>query len=496
MGLVFFSLMFGVAASIADPLIISVLIGLFGSFVMLFFPNLLLWIIVLGGLVIAGVLEIYLPTLQILRWGFAGASMLLLVAVLFRDYIFARPVPGHREAALPAIFLWALAFLALCVITTILNWVSIGHTLFGWKGYFQLWGLFLSLALARQTPTLFRRAPGLLLGIAFLQLPFVAQQFVILVPARKGLPGIVPAGASSLAPLAAVHWWWCQYVLALYLLSVIAVLIALWRSGALAGRRWLLSAAGLLMPPLFLNESKASMVLLVVSFLVIFRKDIRLHPIRFAGISLALATLLVALLFSYTMISDRAVNKDPIYYLEHAIEQNVSEGYRYGAYNLNRVTALKFWAEERHRYGVKELLIGHGLGESRDQVGAIDLARDTLASVRYRGVGIGISSVSGLIWEVGLIGAFVVVAMFLSAFRLAGRLAQQGRTTWEQGWFSDLQAVVAMFALSLLHNNFFLFHFEYQVFLLLLSGYLTHTARYPRDVTGLHPLPVKLQGTS
>ena len=188
--------------------------------------------------------------------------------------------------------------------------------------------------------TLFRRAPGLLLGIAFLQLPFVAQQFVILVPARKGLPGIVPADIVAGTFGGSAIGGGANSLLALYLLSVIAVLIALWRSGALAGRRWLLSAAGLLMPPLFLNESKASMVLLVDIFSGHLPQRHSPAPDTFCwnflGVGYPVGC--TAIFLHHDQRQGR--EQDPIYYLEHAIEQNVSEGYRYGAYNLNRVTAL------------------------------------------------------------------------------------------------------------------------------------------------------------
>lgn len=487
MVLAFFVFIFGAAASLADPLVIAVLITLVGSFAMLFFPDALLWIVVLGGLVVAGVLEIYLPTLQVLRWGFAGASVLLLVAVVLRDHLLGGRAPVVRAEHPPAILRWALAFLAVCGMSTLLNWNGIGHVIFGWKGYFQLWGLFLSLALTRQTPTLFRKAPRLLLGIAFLQLPFVAEQFAILVPQRKGLPGVVPADIVAGTFGGSVVGGGANSLLALYLLSTIAVLVALWRAGAFAGRRWPLPAAGLLMLPLFFNESKASIVLLTVAFVLIFREDIRLRPVRFAGFSLGLIALLAGLLFSYTMLSDRAADRDPIYYLEHAVQQNSSEGFRYGGYELNRFTSLKFWAEQRPRYGAKEFLLGHGLGESRDQLGVIDLASDTLASVRYRGLGIGVTTAAGLLWEVGVVGTLIVAAMLFSAFRLAGRLARRAKSAWERGWFNGIQAVVAMVALSLLHNNFFLFHFEYQTFVLLLLGYLCYVGRQVNAVAGSSP---------
>lgn len=474
-------LLFGTAAGLADPLLIGVILAPLGAFAMLLLPNALLWIVVLGGLVIAGTLEIYLPGLQVLRWAFAGASMLLFLSILLRDYLFARTAAAGPAMRLPALFHWALAFLVVCGVSTLLNWHGVGHALFGWKGYFQLWGLFLSLALARQTPPLFRRAPGLLLGIAFLQLPFVIQQFLVLAPARTGLPGIVPVDIVAGTFGGAVLGGGANSLLALYLLSVIAVLVSLWRSGAFVGSRWPLPAAGLLMLPLFLNESKASMVLLLVSFLIVFREDIRLRPMRFVGIALSIGVLLAALLYSYTLLSDRAGGRDPLDYLAHAIERNSGEGERFGAFELNRVTALEFWAEQRSRYGIKELLVGHGPGEAREQSGALDLASDNLASTRYAGMGIGVTSAAGLLWELGIAGACVVAALFVSAFRLAGRLAGRAKPGRERGWFTGLQAVVAMVALTMLHKDYFLFHFEYQTFLLLLLGYLVHVARRTQD---------------
>jgi len=472
----FGALFLGVVASTGEPLIAAFLCGLVVTFAMLFFPEALLWITVLGGLVIAGLMEIYLPGLRMVRWGFAGTSVLLFASSVYRDH-FSAQVRGAEEAGRqPALFKLAVAFVVVCTLSSVLNWHGIGQTLFGWKGYFQVWALFFALALTRQTPAFFSRAPAALLAVAFLQLPFAAQQVLFIVPMRGGIPGVVPADIVAGTFGGSVTGGGANSLLALYLISVITVLVSLWRSGALKGR-WPLPVAGVLMLPLFFNESKASMVFLMVSFVLIFREDIAKRPLRFMGIAFTLGLLLVGLLYSYILLNDRLANKDPLYFVEHAIEANTAEGQHFGGRELNRLTSLKFWAEQRSRYGAKEFLVGHGLAESRDDSGVLDLATETLASVRYRGMGIGVSSAAGLLWDVGVIGTLVLAAMFLSAFRLAGRLARQTRSAWEQGWFSGLQAVVAMISLSLLHNNFFTFYFEYQVFVMLVLGYLVHVGR-------------------
>jgi hypothetical protein len=477
------AVIFGVVAATGDLLLIGLLLVIVVSLAVLAFPDALLWTTVVGGLVIAGLLEIYAPSLKLVRWAFAGASFLLPFSILWRDQHLTSDAPAQTLGRQPTLIYLLAAFLLVCFLSTVLNWHGVGHALYGWKGYFEAWGLLLGLALTRQTPVFFRHAPRLLLAIAFLQLPVVAHQFLVLVPERQGIPGVVPVDIVAGTFGGSTTGGGANSVLALYLLCVIAVLISLWHSGASRARRLPLLAA-MLMPPLFLNESKAAMVFLLVAFVLIFREDIRKRPIRFIGYALAMATLLAGLLFSYTMLSDRAVDKDPVYYIEHAVLQNTQEGYRFAGYELNRVTSLKFWAEQRSRYGVAELLLGHGLGESRDQQGVIDLAGDTLASVRYHGMGIGLTSVAGLLWEVGVTGTLIVIAMFFSAFGLAGRLARRTRSAWEHGWFIGLQAVVAMIGLSLLHNQFFLFHFEYQVFVLLILGYLIHSARLPGTASG------------
>jgi len=444
------------------------------------FPKALLWITIIGGLVIGGVLELYLPQLQYLRWAFAGAAILFPVSVLIRNFM-----STARRLQMPALCYWALAFLILGVFTTILNWKDIGLIVFGWKGYFQVWGLLPGLAFLSFSPELLRSLTKAFLYIGFIQLPFALHQFLFLVPLRRGMGhNIVPVDVVAGTFGASITGGGANSLLAVFLIFVAAGLVAMWQSGELCGK-WVLPIMPLLLGPIFLNESKMSVIYLVAVFFVLFRREIVTKPIRFITMSVAVVALIWGLIFSYAVVIEDSRVKTTSEVILEAYISNTAEGKTWGKYQLNRITALHFWEKERRKNDFLRVLFGHGLGEARDSSeGALKMVH-TLAGTSYVGMGIGITSITSLLWETGVIGLMIILGMFVSAIRLAGRLAKLFRNSpFYAGLFNGIQVGVVLLALSLAHNNMFVFQFQYQVLVMLLLGCLVYAARH-RDKIGM-----------
>jgi hypothetical protein len=94
-------------------------------------------------------------------------------------------------------------------------------------------------------------------------------------------------------------------------------------------------------------------------------------------------------------------------------------------------------------------------------------------------MGIGLTGLSALLWDVGLIGTLLVGLMFLSAYRLAGRLAQAtSGNPLAMALFKGLQAGVAILALSIAHKSYFVFEMAFQTLFVLIIGYLIYSARH------------------
>lgn len=475
--LVMLPLLIGLAAGLGNPLILIFTVGMLTVPVLIAFPLSLLWTVAIGGMVVAGLVQLYFPQLQVVRWVFAGAAIALPMSVFLRTAFSARRASDQQK--LPGVFWWAMAFIGLAAVATLLNWRGTGQAVFGLKGYFQMWGLMFGLAFLPFASGLFQRLPKAILAIALLQIPFAIHQFFYLVPKREGLGlyGIVPVDIVSGTFGGDLYGGGANAVLALFQIVVVGGLAALWRVKALGLNRFLLLMAALLVP-LLLNESKVAVVYLMLVFAIVFRREILAHPAHFVASLTALVVMVTGLLFSYTYLSSDPQNKSIADLVTHTISDNVEQGKRYGLNELNRFTALTFWAEKHGVGDPLHTLFGHGLGESREETGALDLAH-TLASTRYTSMGIGLTAASALLWETGVAGLAVVLGMFVSAFNLAGRLVRQCADLPRLGaLFQGAQAGIAVLALSLFHKNFFVFQIAYQVFLILAFGYLIYAARH------------------
>jgi hypothetical protein len=130
-------------------------------------------------------------------------------------------------------------------------------------------------------------------------------------------------------------------------------------------------------------------------------------------------------------------------------------------------------------------LVGHGLGASKDSEGVIKT--HSLASTRYPGVGIGMTGFSSLLWDVGVLGLSLIVAMFWWAYRAAGRLSRHYTDTpARQALFRGLQAAILIVFLSMAHKNFFISHLPYQTVVLGLLGYVAYWARHAAERPKIH----------
>jgi hypothetical protein len=448
----------------------AVAIGLIGGLIMLTSPSLLLWSVLAGGLIASGLAMLYAPQLQLIRWGVAIASVMLVVLALIENI--SRRSLGKAGAISP--MAWQL--LALFFITALSGWANgqgISQLVIGLKSYFQVAGLFFALVMMPWPQRVMDLFPRLMLLTAFIQLPFVAHQYLFLVPARIGFgEGVVPYDVIAGTFGASKFGGGANAVLSAFMLIVVAVLLSLWNNKAISLRRLLVFALPLLVP-VFINESKVSILYLLVIVCVIFKNEIVMRPARAILSAGFLALMLAGLMVAYsTFYADESEGVQD--FIAGTIEQNFGDEQGHGEFYLNRSSAISFWFQEHSLNEPMHVLIGHGPRASREGGSGLD-AGVTLASKRYPGMGIGLTGVPALLWETGVLGFAMVAAMFWGAFRSAGILRQRYRfDPYKGGIFSGLQAGVVILALSMFHKSFFVFDIGYQTVVMLLFAYLTY----------------------
>jgi hypothetical protein len=242
-----------------------------------------------------------------------------------------------------------------------------------------------------------------------------------------------------------------------------------------------------------LNSSRASAVYAVVVFIFILRREIIRRPLRFVGASLALVAIGVAFMLSYMALDQRQWgDRFPTVgdMVAHVLEHNTAEGEGYGSLALNRTTALTFWVREAHRYPLSQILLGHGLSSSKEGDGKLLDTSTNLASKVYSGMGIGLTTASALLWDLGILGLLAALSLPLAGYVAAGRLVEQNAASpFHAGLFEGLQAACVLVALSFFHKNSLTFHLGYQVFFGLLFGLLVYCGRHTRHLAAVDTQP-------
>lgn len=444
-------------------------------------PAILLWALLLLGLIGAGLTKLYLPGWQELRWAVVPLSGLLLGHVLLaRLAVQVRPAPGKA----PPLLGWALAFIAWALLVSVLQQPDPGQLLRGVKGYFQVWGLLFALALLAWPRALMReRLPAFVLALGLLQLPFALQQWWVLVPQRAaaGLPGIVPADIIAGTFGGQVDGGGANSLLALVQCIVIAGLLALWQQGRLRAR-WLWLGLPLLLAPLLVNQAKVSLLYLALVFLLLFGAELWRRPLHFAAGLLALGLLLAALIGAYTTLSGNPAITGARELVRESWATNVTADHLPSG-ELTRTGALRYWAAQHVPHDLPGALLGHGLYETRQ--GEPDGAA-ALWDAAAPALGIKNTTISALLWDVGVLGLLLVGGLFIAAIATAGRaLRRHAADPWLTALLRAGRVAVVLLFCSLWIKSYFGYHVAFQTLFALLFGWLGYWAmQAPTDKGG------------
>jgi len=457
----------GAILAVTDPLIGVLLVTMLLGLAVVIRKEFLLYFCMLIALVVSGLAQLYYPPLSFVRWIVPITASLLLI------HFIPAMIGGRTESrSLPWLLRWAILFFFVAIFSSVLHWRGAFGFVQGAKLYFQLWGLMLGVILIAWQPTIIDRVLKALFVLALIQLPFVLHQYFFIAPEREGLWHllIVPLDVVSGTMGAQRFGSGKNSVLSIFLISVFGVLVSLWREKAI--RWWVfLGALPCLLAPLFLNESKFAIVLLLVVLGYVLRRDVYQHPLRFLIVSTVTVLLVTGLLASYSLSFGKG--KTITETVQTTIDSNTgSRGY--ASLVLNRVTVISFWASQ---HGINDLagtLVGHGLGASHESSeSALASYATTLADRRFRGYGIGLTGISSILWDTGIIGLIAILAMFASAFFSARRLSRFFVSdAWHRGVFEGMQAVILAAGLMLFHSNYFVLDPSLQSLVYFVFGYI------------------------
>lgn len=456
------AVVFGLISSTANPLFVALAVGLIGGIFLLANPRLIVWIVLIAGLVGGALISLAGPQFSKLPWGVVILSFLLWAPVAFNL------LKGQR---IPA-FIWLLfVFLLLAVVSSVLQKPALGEFLAGFKRYFQAYGLLFALALIPFAANDMRQWRITVAFIALLQLPFALYERFVLVPLRGGLEG----GRAEVTDVVAgtfganLEGGSPNSLMVAFLLIAIAFVYMRWREGLLPGWKVLLLAVPCFIP-LLLGETKIVLVLIPLILLVLHRREAFRRPGVFLLVVFIGAALMTLLAFVYVEL----MWKRP---LIDVVEETVAYNFLHKGHGqafLNRTTALLFWWQKQSLADPAGFLFGHGIGSA--YAGTLSLSVGSFAA-KYRGYGIDLTTLSLLLWEVGVIGLVLHLAIFVMAWVAAGRLALTACDPAVRADALAIQAAIAVFLLFHYYTNSIVSLLSGELMVAVILGYLGYLVR-------------------
>lgn len=451
-------IMAGVVASSGSPIFIAFSIAAIAGVGFFLRPALIVNVILFAGLLIAGLLPLFLEGFASkITWAISGLGLLLTLAAAF-SFVLQSDKMTHTPA-----FVWlTLAFVTYCTVNSIAQFSSIDETSGGFKRYFQVIGLVFAgawIPFAEKSIVNWRK---LFFIVALCQLPWALYQLLALVPYRQAVrlhyPGMIPIDVVAGTFGASKHAGGSNGEMAAFAIFVLAFFLSRFRSRAIGAKPllWLIP----ILAPLALGETKVVVVLLPLLFFGLYRNDILKRPIAAFGGLVVLGGLTIVALLVYASISGRPINDQ----IEDVVRYNLQDK-GYGGLVLNRTTALTFWANQQGVRNPIGPVFGHGLGTAHS-------ATEGSIAKQFPQFGIDLSAASTLLWEQGVVGITLYTLILMAAWRSAGRLAKKHPNPTLRADAFAIQACIPIFAFYLIYRVGTLEGLPYQIVIYSMLGYL------------------------
>jgi hypothetical protein len=460
MTMAFLAVFTGLVATTANPVLIALLVGLMGGVALLLVPQISIWVLLIFGMT-SGFLASVVPGLTKLPWALALLSMLLMLPVSIK-FIETKKIPG---------FIWmALAFMLFAIFATAVQWNSLAQLMAGFKRYFQMYGLMFALTLLAFKPEEYKRWLKLMLIIGLIQLPFALYEYFVLAGMRGGR-GISGAEASDVVAGtlgANMEGGSANAEMAAFLIMTMAFLLARWKAGLIEKPKAALMGMICLLP-LGLGETKIVIVLLPLVWLILMRDDLRKKAIVF--LTQFIGLLLITALFGLIYLG---LNKSS---LSEVISLTFSYNFGtqgYGLNILNRSTVIDFWWNNQSWSDPVGMFLGHGLGSAYFSPGN---AVPGHIAVKFIGYGIDMTSVSSLLWDVGILGVLMFFSIFIMAWRAAGRLSRTANHPSVRADGLAIQGCIAIFVIFTFYDSALVNYLPFEAIAASVLGYLGYLVR-------------------
>lgn len=400
----------GLVISTGKPILIALAMGALIGMLMLNQLRAVVWLVIAGVLLCVGPIGYFLPQLSKLNWMFSVLGIFLLGASILYAGIgkshYRSPIPIHSKLA---VFLLCWAF-----ITLFFHDGVMAEMTGAFKRQFHFFGLLLALTFVPFSQETVRNWLKFLVFVAVIQLPVALYQRFILVPRVEGLekPGFValdivvgtfegsPTGGGASA------------VMAMFAVLVGIGLICAVREKVLSKGKFVLLFS-IVIAPLALGETKVVLLLIPVTLLGAFGDSILKRPALFLGGAVLTLLVSAALVYVYFLVQvdDRQITFNER--VEETLAYNIGQNSYYDT-GVNRMTAVPYWFESHHFGDPARMLFGYGMGASFGGDGRTPVRGYVWEE--HVGMHIDLTSIASLLWDYGLVGAILWLAITACAW--------------------------------------------------------------------------------
>jgi hypothetical protein len=383
-------------------------------------PKTHIFVVIVGGLMVSGLSNLYLPTPIKVSWLVSLSGFYLLG---FSIILFIRG--GYF---LPPVLVWSLILLTYGVLTSLINGVGLIELLAALRRSFGGWGLFFTAYMIHLSFSDIEKIKKFIYLLVFFQLVLCLHQYFVLVPLREKFSIANEVHLTAVDVIAGtfgaqLYGGGSNGTLALFLTIALAVLLSLKNTQInLAKYIFILIV---IVTPLFLGETKIVIVYIMVVFFIIYGKNIIKNPFKFIVNAILMFSLIMSLFYIYMFAykKESVTEKEKI---ANVIAHNFGDIGR-GEKVLNRTTTLTFWFSEQRYFSWINTLLGHGLGATATGGGGKkkgELRASVAGSIsqRYPNYGIEFTTVSITLWELGVVGILLFIGWFSSLWRLVKRI--------------------------------------------------------------------------
>lgn len=453
----FMALVFGLISVTNSPIYIGLAVGAVLGIFLLTMPKKIIWLVIFMGLATPALLDMAGQGFSRMLWAISMLALLLWVPGTF--YLIR--LNPKQEKHVP-LFIWmAVIFVVYALLASVFNLHSFGQLLGGFKRYFQAFGLMMALTAMLLSRKDFDGWLKLLLGIAILQLPFALFERFVLVALRGGMnsgeatdivAGTMGANMKGGSP---------NSIMAMLVLIAFAFIFARWKEKLIDTKRFFILSF-LLLIPLVLGETKIVVVMLPILALVLLRKDIKKEPLKYLPVfgGLLLLTMALAYVYVYYIIDSSFAET-----LSVTISYNVGN-IGYGELLLNRTSALTFWWGLHGWADPISFLLGHGLGSSFGS----GLDAGYMAQM-YPGYGINLTTVSTVLWDLGLLGLFLYCSIFVIAWVQVGNIWKRTQSIKVKADCMALQVGIALTVLFIVYSDTQVNLLVHEIIIAMMLGY-------------------------